>query len=126
MAKFAVQLPQKPTVPKNWSDVKKDPHKEFWYNSVLECYTKNYQVGLWSMPISRDKIPQDVNILPSVSTSKIKNTEVDIIYNFYFRLCANGLKMRQGIDYNKAHSLTGFYESIQIMLALSAGLGMTV
>ena len=48
------------------------------------------------------------------------------IYDFYFCLCANGLKMRKGVDFDQAHLPIGSYKSICMMLALSAGLEMTI
>ena len=84
----------------------------------MERYTKKFRFGLWSIPIFRASLPPDANILPAVSTFNIKNTEVD---DFYFRLCANGSKMRQGVDYDQDHSPTGTHKSIWRKLALSAG-----
>ena len=78
----------------------------------MERYTKNHRVGIWSIPVSRASNPPNSNALPVVSTFNIKPTSVDNIWDFYFRLCANGSKMRQGIDFDQAHSPTGSYESI--------------
>jgi hypothetical protein len=90
---FAVQLPIKPALPKNWSDLKHDPNREHWFNAVMERYTKNHRVGLWSIPVDRSKIPEKSTVLRSVSSFKIKNTIVDNIWDLYFRLCANGASM---------------------------------
>ena len=92
-ANFAVQLPVKQNLPKNWSDLKDDPNREHWCNAIMERYTENHQVGLWIIPVDRAKIPEDSTGLRSVSSFKIKNNIVDNIWDLYFCLCANGASM---------------------------------
>ena len=92
----------------------------------LEQYTKKNCVGLWSFPIARENSRPDANFLPSVFTFTSNNTEVENMYDFYFCLCVNGLKMHQGIYINQALSPTVLYKSIQIMLHLVAGVGLHV
>ena len=58
-ANFAVQLPVKPALSKNWSDLKNDPNREHWFNAFMERYTKNHRVGLWSIPVDRSKFQKN-------------------------------------------------------------------
>ena len=82
ISKFSFQLPSCPTPPKKWTDLKDDPHREYWYSSIMERYTKNYRVRLWSIPVSCDCLPPNSNMLQVVSTFNIKLTSVENIYNF--------------------------------------------
>ena len=124
VANYAVQLPLKPVTPATWADLKNDPNREYWYQAIYERYTKNFAVGLWSIPISRAFIPKNAVVLPAVSTFKIKPTEAPDIWDFYFRLCANGSKMIKGKDYKESHAPTGSHTSIRIMCALAAALNL--
>ena len=86
----------------------------------MERYTKNHQVRLWSIHVSRSRFSLDAQTIPAVSTFKIKNTNVDNIWEFYFRLCANGSCQVQGKDFDLAHSPTGSYDLFQMLIALAS------
>ena len=103
-----------------WKDVQRDPHKESWYNLVMERYTKNHHVGLWSIPVTRSSLPSSTTILQAVSPFKVKTTNTPNLYDFCFRLCANGSKQVQGRYFDKLHSHVGSYRSLRMMIALEA------
>lgn len=92
----------------------------------MERYTKNHCVGLWSIPVDCAKITEDLTILRSVSSFKIKNTIVDNIWDLYVCLCTNGASMEQGVDCKESHSPTGSHSSLRMMIALSAALCMKI
>ena len=69
----------------------------------MERYTKNHRVGLWSAPIPRDKVLPDTSILRTVTTFKIKKTQVDNIWDFYVRVCADGSPMKIDVDFDQSH-----------------------
>ena len=69
----------------------------------MERYTKNHIVGLWSAPIPRDKVPPDTSILRAVTTFKIRKTQVDNIWDFYVRVCADGSPMKIDVDFDQSH-----------------------
>jgi len=105
-AKYAFQSPSKPPTPKHWSDVIKGDFKDVWYKAVYERYDKNHAVGLLSVPIPAAEAPPNSVVLRAVSAFKIKNTSHPNIYDFYFRMCADGSKQIKGLHYEESHSPT--------------------
>ena len=118
--KYAVQLPSKPQAPKTWTDLKDSPLREFWIKAVFERYLKNHNVGLLSAPVLRKLLPPEAIIQRSVSTFKVKTTEVADIWDLYFRVCADGSKMVQGIHFMFSHCSVSGNSSLLILLAISA------
>ena len=126
IGKYAVQLPKKPTAPKCWTDLKDSPLREFWIKAVFERYLKNHNVGLLSAPVLRKLLPPEAIILRSVSTFKVKSTEVPDIWDLYFRVCADGSKMIQGIHFLFSHCAVSGNSSLLIMLAICAKCMLTL
>jgi len=105
-SKYACQTPFKPPTPKTWNDVINGDFKDIWYKAVFERYDKNNNVGLLSIPIPATEVPPDTIILRAVSAFKIKKTSHANIYDFYFRMCADGSKQIKGLHFNESHSPT--------------------
>ena len=118
--KYAVQLPERPVAPSDWKDVNASPLREFWIKALFERYLKNHNVGLLSAPVPRRKLPPEAIILRSVSTFKVKATEIPDIWDLYFRVCADGSKMIQGIHFLFSHCAVSGNSSLLILLAVSA------
>ena len=119
---FAAYLPLRPATPATCADVKSDPNCEYWYNAVMERYTKNHHIGLWSIPIAWSSLPPSANILPAVSKFKVKHTDSPSIWEFYFWLCANGSCQLQGREFDQSHSPVATYVHFCMMCALAAAL----
>ena len=102
--KYAVQVPTKPITPKTWNDVINSDFKDLWYKAVYERYDKNHNVGLLSIPVPATEVPSNSVILRAVSAFKIKNTSHPNIYDFYFRMCADGSKQIKGLHFDESHS----------------------
>ena len=83
---FSVQLSNKLSTTRTWANVKDDPNKEFWYNTMMEHYIENHRVGLCSIPISHTLLPKDTTVFPAVLTFKSKTTNVPHIWELYFCL----------------------------------------
>ena len=118
--KYAVQLPTKPPAPKDWRDVNPSPLREYWIKALYERYLKNHNVGLLSAPVLRRLLPKEAIILRSVSTFKVKATELPDIWDLYFRVCADGAKMVQGIHFLFSHCSVSGNSSLLILIAISA------
>ena len=123
-AKYACQLPLKPPTPTTWRDVIDGEFKDVWYKAVYERYDKNHKVGLLSVPIPANELPVGATVLRAVSAFKIKNTMQPNIYDFYFRMCADGSKQVKGIHFDESHSPTPSTWTILTSLAISAAFGL--
>jgi len=124
-AKYAVQTPTKPTTPTTWGDVIQGEFKDLWYKAVYERYDKNHQVGLLSIPIPQDEVPEDTIILRAVSAFKIKKTSQPNVFDFYFRMCADGSKQIKGLHFNESHSPTPAIWTILTCTCVAAALSLT-
>lgn len=123
--RYAYQCPSKPPTPKCWGDVVKGAYKDVWYKSVFERYDKNHKVGLLSVPIPRTKIPDDAIVLRSVSAFKIKNTNRPDIFDFYFRMCADGSRQIKGLHFDESHSPVPCTWTILTSICVAAASGLT-
>jgi len=123
--KYAFQAPLKPPTPTSWRDVIDGDHKDIWYKAVYERYDKNHKVGLLSIPVPISELPQNAHVLRAVSAFKIKNTLQPNIYDFYFRMCADGSKQVKGIHFDESHSPTPSTWTILTCVAIAASFGLT-
>ena len=124
-AKYAIQTPTKPITPQNWGDVIKGDFKDLWYKAVYERYDKNHQVGLLSIPIPQNEVPHNTIILRAVSAFKIKKTSQPNVFDFYFRMCADGSKQIKGLHFNESHSPTPAIWTILTCTCVAAALSLT-
>ena len=124
-AKYAFQTPTKPITPRSWVDVIQGDMKDIWYKAVYERYDKNHQVGLLSVPIPASQLPKDTIILRAVSAFKIKKTSHPNIFDFYFRMCADGSKQIKGLHFNESHSPTPSIWTILTCTCVAASLDLT-
>ena len=118
--RYAFHTPIKPPTPKSWYDVINGDFKDVWYKAVYERYDKNHNVGLLSVPVPKHTLPPNTTILRAVSAFKIKNTSDPNIFDFYFRMCADGSKQIKGIDYEECHSPTPAIWSILTCICVAA------
>ena len=131
-AHFVVQLPEKPQTPSFITELKNNPHKEFWYNAIMERHEKNHAVGLLSPPISRASLPSTTVVISPISVFKIKPTDMHNYYDFYYRLCVHGGKLEQQFakhflpQSSQKHAGVSSNESVRITCALAAGLRLTL
>jgi len=123
--KYACQVPYKPTTPKTWHDVIQGDFKDIWYKAVFERYDKNNNVGLLSIPVPATEVPSDTIILRAVSAFKIKKTAHANIYDFYFRMCADGSKQIKGLHFNESHSPTPAIWAILTCTCIAAAFSLT-
>ena len=123
-AKYAFQLPVKPPTPNTWTDVINGDFKDIWYKAVYERYDKNNNVGLLSVPIPEHEVPPDSIILRAVSAFKIKNTSHPNIFDFYFRMCADGSKQIKGLHFDESHSPTPSIWTILTCTGVAAALSL--
>ena len=125
-AKYAVYSNTKPSAPNTWTDLKADHLREYWIKGMYERYLHNYNAGLWSAPTPRKLLPPNAVILRLVSVFKVKSTDVPNIWDLYYRPCANGGPMEQGIHYSQSYCLTSGYAALRLILCLSSVLYLTV
>ena len=117
-AKYAVYSPTKPTAPNDWKELSNDPFREFWVKGIFERFLHNYNAGLWSAPTLRKNLPDNAVILKLVSVYKVKPTNVPNIWEIYYRPCANGGPMVQGLHFEQSYCPKSGYGSLRILLCL--------
>ena len=125
-AKYAVYSNTKPLAPKTWPDLQNNHLREYWIKGIFERYLHNYNAGLWSAPTLRKNLPDNAVVLKLVSVFKVKPTDVPNIWDLYYRPCANGGPMEQGVHFDQSYCPTSGYSSFRILLCLSAVMHLTV
>ena len=96
-----------------------------WKQALFHQYDKNDAVRLVTQPTPIENIPKDKKVLPVVMSTKVKKKGEDL-YQLVARMCANGSKQQQGIDYEFSYSPTAGIAAIRITLCLAAGFGWTL
>lgn len=92
-----------------------------WKSALAHQYHKNDDVRLVAQPTPKENVPEGRKILPAVMSTKIKK-KGENIYQFVARMCANGSKQQQGIDYEFSYSPTAGMAPIRITLSTAAAL----
>jgi hypothetical protein len=91
-----------------------------WRQALFYQYNKNDTVRLVAQPTPIENVPNDRKVLPVIMSTKVKNKGVDLY--LVTRMCANGSKQQQGIDYEFSYSPTAGVVPIRITLCLAAAL----
>ena len=125
-AKYAVYSNSKPKSPKDWKELSEDDLREYWIKGIFERFLHNYNAGLWSAPTLRKNLPDNAVILKLVSVFKVKQTDVPNIWDLYYRPCANGGPMIQGLHFDQSYCPTSGYSSLRIILCLSSVFGLVL
>jgi hypothetical protein len=79
--------------------------------ALFHQYNKNDAVRLVAQPTPVENVPKDRKVLPVVMSTKVKSKGTDL-YQLVTRMCANGSKQQQGIDYEFSYSPTASVASI--------------
>ena len=90
-----------------------------WEQALYHQYDKNDAVRLVAQPTPIENIPKTHKVLPSVISTKVK-TKGPNLYQLVTRMCANGSRQQQGIDYEFSYSPTAGCLPIRITLCLAA------
>ena len=101
-------------------DLANNDLREYWLKGIFERYLHNYNAGLWSAPTLKKSLPDNAAILRLVSVFKVKSTDVPNIWDLYYRPCANGGPMEQGLHYDQSYCPTSDYSSLRIILCVAS------
>jgi hypothetical protein len=96
-----------------------------WREALFHQYNKNDAVRLVAQPTPIENVPKDRKVLPVVMSTKVKSKGSDL-YQLITRMCANGSKQQQGIDYEFSYSPTAGVASIRLTLCLAASFGWII
>ena len=110
----------KPTAPATLKELSTDHLREYWIRGIFERYLHNYNAGLWSAPTLRKSLPDNAVVLQLVSVFKVKSTDVPNIWDLYYRPCANGGPMKQGLHYDQSYCPTSGYSSLRMILCIAS------
>ena len=120
-----ITLPYEPTAdPSIYKCLASDLGHE-WEQALYHQYDKNNTVRLVAQPTPIENVPTSRTILPAVISTKVKKKGPDL-YQLVTRMCANGSKQKQGIDYEFSYSPTAGCIPIRITLCLAASYGWTL
>ena len=117
------KLIQSPTKPTSVDHVGQIKHHEFfndWMDAIFEHYDKNHSTGTLSKPFPRSQLPPDTKIYPPRLAFKVKMTDVESYYELQTRLCINGSKPIQGIDFDVSFAPVADAMSVRTMICTAA------
>ena len=76
--------------------------------------------GTLSCPFMRQEVSKDLKVLATRLSFEVKLTDVDDYYEIKVRMCANGSKMVQGVDFSESYAPTVDADSYRFMMNISA------
>ena len=119
-----IQMPSKPPVPTHIGEALKSPIKQDWKISVFKAFDKMHNSITWSEPFPITLLPKDTKLLSPRIAFAIKLTPVDHFYELSSRICANGSKMEEGIDFYCSYAPVCDADSFRLVIAVAAEEGM--
>ena len=125
-ANFAVYAPTKSNHQNHIGEALSSRLRIEWKKSLWEACDKNAKVGTFTAPFPAEEVPAGHKILNSRITFKVKNTDVDNMYDLYSRHCANGSIQVKGVDYFTSYAAIATADSIRISSAFGASGKMLV
>ena len=83
-----------------------------------------HDTGTLSCPFPISSIlKHNPTILPSRLSFEVKLTDVDTFYELKCRLCADGSRMTEGIDFSESYAPTSDADSFRLIIALASSKG---
>ena len=111
---------KEPTAHKSISKCISDP--EFgpdWLKALDFQYDKNDAIKLVSQPMPLEEVPYGTKIHRPVISTKVKK-KGDTLFQLVARMCADGSKQEQGIDFEYSYSPTAGAAAVRALLAIAA------
>jgi hypothetical protein len=107
--------------PKHWGIAMKSPFKREWLDGLFKHIDGCLQYGTYGLP---QVPPESVVILPTVLALRNKLDANSRLDEHKVRMCANGSKQIQGLDYDESYAPAILGTTLHIQIALSVMLGL--
>jgi hypothetical protein len=107
--------------PKHWGLAMKSPFKREWLDSLFKHLDGCLQYGTYGLP---QVAPSDFVILPTVLALHNKLDAQNRLDERKVRMCANGSKQIQGLDYDELYAPAILGTTLCVQIALSIMLGL--
>lgn len=117
-----VVAPTKPEVPKSFFDALKSPLCRHWIAAAYNQYTKNRNVGVFSIPFHKSSLLAGQKILRTLIVCEVKKTEVPSVWELKCRECIIGTLQKKGNDFNESYSPVIEPTTYRLQIALSSSL----
>jgi hypothetical protein len=112
-----------PVEPKVYPSISKciaDPEfGDDWIQALFHQYDKNDAVKLVAQPAPIESLPEGKKVHRTVISTKVKK-KGENLFQLVARMCADGSKQEQGIDFEFSYSPTAGAATIKFALALAA------
>ena len=119
-----IQMPDKPPVPAHIGEALSSPLRQDWKISVFKAFDKMHTSITWSEPFPVALLPKGTKILSPRIAFAIKLTPVNHFYELSSRICANGSRMEEGIDFHCSYAPVCDGDSFRLVVAIAAEEGM--
>ena len=110
-------------IPRNYNDLEKSPQRDSWYKAMQSEYDSHIKAGTWQL-VPADSIPPGRKTVGSTWAFDVKKNPDGSISRYKARFCAQGFSQLEGWDYQNTFSNTVRLETIRVILALAAALGL--
>jgi hypothetical protein len=109
--------------PKHWSGALKSPFKREWLDGLFKHLDSCLEYGTYGLP---QVPPSNVVVLPTVLALRNKLDAHNRLDERKVRMCADGSKQVQGLDYDESYAPAILGTTLRIQFALSVLLGLPV
>jgi hypothetical protein len=96
-----------------------------WVQALYHQFDKNDAVKLLAQPSPIKNVPKGKKIHRTVISTKVKR-KGENLFQLVARMCADGSKQEQGIDFEYSYSPTTGAACLKIVLSIAAAYGFTV
>ena len=121
-----IQLPTKPHTPEHVGEALNSPIRSHWIECLFNCYDKMHNTGTLSCPFPRNQLPKDKKVLPTRLSFEVSLTDILNFYEIKVRMCANGSRMIQGVDFTSSYSPTVDADSFRLSMNIAASEKMII
>lgn len=90
-----------------------------WRQALFHQYDKNDAVKLVAQPCPIESLPEGVKVHRTVISTKVKK-KAETLFQLVARMCADGSKQEQGIDFEFSYSPTAGAAALKMCLAIAA------
>ena len=125
MVSRLVHQPHQPDCPNHIGEALQSQLRSLWIDCLFDAYDKMHKTCTLSIPFFLPQLPEGTTILRPRLTCEVKITDSEDYYELKYRMCADGSRMVEGLDYDISYAPVIYGDSLLLMIALAASKKLT-
>lgn len=110
-------------IPRTFQEAMQSPDKDSWFAAMDTEYKAHLDNGTWEL-VPMSEVTPGRKIVGSTWAYDVKKNDDGTLSRYKARFCAQGFSQIEGVDFINTYSNTVHHDTLRLMFAVAAALGM--